>query len=262
MDASHIVRAARRHAGLSQRELAARCGVSLRAIAAIESGAQSPKAATIDEVLAAVGLDVSLVARLGDERDLALERHLRLSLTQRLRIALGERETLPTRARSDVWRDLGRLARRGQVVVEPPLATALWLPVGRVDRATVSVYHARTAICRGHIDVRVREGDAPACAIFFMMEVGERLWVLPPGELARPTQQETQLRQADLLLHAQAPHDKADRRRPAHRDPDEAGEDWRMLRTKSIRDRPDMRDGRGWRLGAPASLAQRLARAG
>jgi hypothetical protein len=104
----------------------------------------------------------------------------------------------------------------------------------------------------------VREGDAPRAVISFMMEVGERLWVLPPGELALPSEQETALRQADLLLRAHAPLDTADRLRPAHRDPNESDEDLRMLRTKSVHCRPDMRDGRGWRLHVSASLAQRL----
>jgi hypothetical protein len=91
-----------------------------------------------------------------------------------------------------------------------------------------------------------------------MMETGQRLWVLPPAELALLTEQQTRLRQVDQILYACAPRDDADRRRPAHRDPDESGEDWRLLRTKSVTNRPDMRDGRGWRLGAAASLAQRL----
>ncbi|MCW2571701.1 MAG: hypothetical protein JWO88_1759 [Frankiales bacterium] len=90
------------------------------------------------------------------------------------------------------------------------------------------------------------------------METGQRLWVLPPAELALLTEQQTRLRQVDQILYACAPRDDADRRRPAHRDPDESGEDWRLLRTKSVTNRPDMRDGRGWRLGAAASLAQRL----
>lgn len=258
MDAAQVIRAARRHAGWSQRELARSAGVATRSVAAWEAGGRSPSSDALDRVLAAVGLDVVLVPRAADEVDAVLRRHLMLSLTQRLRLALGESPKLPVHARSELWRELGALARRGQVVLDGQLAVAMWLPLGPVERPGVNVFHPRTGITAERIGARIRDGNAPAAAISFMMEVGERVWVLPPGELAFPSAQEVRLRQADLLLNAQAPIDDAARRRPAHRDPDEAGEDWRLLRTKGVKNRPDMRDGRGWRLGASASLAQRL----
>lgn len=259
VDAAEVVRAARRHAGWSQRQLAGAIGAAVRSVAAWEAGRHQPSTAVLDRVLAATGLDLVLAPRLHADASAALVRHLRLSLTQRLRLALGESPALSCPARSPVWAELGAIARRGQVVVEPPLAPALWLPLGRVGHLRVSVFHAAAALAlRGRVDVRLCEGDAPAAAIPFMMEIGEQLWVLPPGELALPSPQETQLRVAGQLLHAYAPLDDLSRRRPAHRDPDEPGEDWRMLRTKTVMHRPDMRDGRGWRLGAAASLAQRL----
>ena len=257
MEAAHVLRALRRHRGVEQRAFAAEVGVARSTLASWESGRRHPTAASLDRALAAAGLDLALVPRLDPADDLALRRHLQLSLTQRLRLALGESPVL-LHATGHLWREMRALARRGQVVLEPPLATALWLPIGPVAAPRVSVFHPRTAISRGRIEVRRPDGDAPRSAIPFLMEVGEKVWVLPPGELARPTATETALRQADLMLHAQAARDDASRRRPAHRDPDEGDEDYRLLRTKSVTRRPDMRHGRGWRLRASASLAQRL----
>jgi transcriptional regulator with XRE-family HTH domain len=259
MEPSHVLRAARRRSGLDQRSFAAAVGVPTGTWASWESGRRRPAASALDAALAAVGLDLALVPRLQPGDSAALRRHLHLSLTQRLRLALGESPALSCPARTPAWLELGWLARRGQVVVEGQLARALWLPLGGVTRPAVSLFHARVdSPARGHVDVRVRGGAAPRPAVPFMMETGERLWVLPPGELALPDELDAQLRRADELLHAYAPLDDAARRRPAHRDPDEPDEDRRMLRTKGVRDRPDMRDGRGWRLGAPASLAQQL----
>jgi DNA-binding XRE family transcriptional regulator len=61
MDAAHAVRAARRRALLSQRELAAQAGVSLRTVAAIEAGRTSPSWRTMSALLAAVGLEPPVV---------------------------------------------------------------------------------------------------------------------------------------------------------------------------------------------------------
>jgi hypothetical protein len=147
------------------------------------------------------------------------------------------------------------------VVLEPPVATALWLPLDRVARPRVSVFHARTRLQSGVIDVHIQEGDAPTSVIPVQLDPlagNERVWVLPPSELALPTEEQALLWQADLLLASEAPTDDAARRRPAHRDPDSSDEDYRLLRTKRVRHRPDMRDGRAWRLAAPASLAQQL----
>lgn len=258
MDQSRLLRAARRHVGCDQRSFAAELGVPAGTLASWESGRRVPSVAALDRALAVAGLDLVLVRGADRDGDVELLRHLHLSLTQRLRIALGESHVLSTPARSELWQELGRLARRGQVVLAPPLAHALWLPIGRVLRPAVTVFHAKTALSATHVDTRVRDGDAPRAAIPLMMEIGERVWVLPPGELALPSETETRLRFADELLHARAALDDAARRRPAHRDPDESGEDWRLLRTKSAVHRPDMRDGRGWRLRASASLAQRM----
>jgi transcriptional regulator with XRE-family HTH domain len=258
MDAADLIRAVRRRAGLSQRALADRVGASPRTVAAWEARQHSPSVAILDRVLAVADLDVALVPRLPAQAHAAIRSHLSLSLTQRLRIALGESPVLPSPARSSLWAELGRLARRGQLLLEPPVAVALWVPIGPVQKVSASLFHQKASLTPGHIGVQLREGDAPHSAIPFFMEVGQRLWVEPPGVLALPDEEHVRLRTVDQLLHAQGARDDAGRRRPAHRDPDESGEDWRLLRTKGVLNRPDMRDGRGWRLGAAASLAQRL----
>lgn len=55
MDAVQLLRDARRRAGLSQRELAVRAGVSQPAVARLESGRHSPSLATLERLLSACG---------------------------------------------------------------------------------------------------------------------------------------------------------------------------------------------------------------
>jgi transcriptional regulator with XRE-family HTH domain len=258
MDAAEMLRTARRHVGLSQRELAAAADVSARSIAAWEAGQRSPSLAALGRVLAAAGLELVAEPRIPQDADTSLRQHLSLSLTQRLRLALGESGVLAKPPHSQTWGDLIAVARSGQVLLEPPLATAMWLPDVRVGRPLVSVFHPRRSLPRGSISTRVRPGDAPLAAVPFLMGAGARVWVLPPAELALPAEQERMLRLAARLLHLDSSRDDAERRRPAHRDPDEGDEDLRLLRTKAISRRPDLRNGRGWRLGAAASLAQHL----
>lgn len=55
MDAARVLRQARRRAGLSQRQLAVKVGVSQPQIARIESGAVVPRVDTLDRLLEACG---------------------------------------------------------------------------------------------------------------------------------------------------------------------------------------------------------------
>ncbi|MGH2408294.1 MAG: helix-turn-helix domain-containing protein [Candidatus Limnocylindrales bacterium] len=55
MSAATILRYARRHAGLSQRELARRTGIAQPAIARIERGSVSPRLDTLERLLAGAG---------------------------------------------------------------------------------------------------------------------------------------------------------------------------------------------------------------
>lgn len=254
-----LLRTARRRMGLDQRAFAAAIDVPRATLASWESGRRRVSASALADALAVADLDLLLVPRLPPSDDAPLRRHLQRSLSQRLRLALGEPLALPAPPMGAPWHELAAASRLGQLVLEPPLAHAMWLPLGQVSPITVSVFHPRKQIARtAHVDIRVRDGDAPRSVLPFNMGMGERVWVRPPAELALPTEHDTALRQADVLLHARAARDNSHRRRPAHRDPDESAEDYRLLRTKSVRNPPDLRDGRGWRLNTSASLAQRL----
>jgi uncharacterized protein len=63
MDAARAIRDARRRAGLTQAELAARSGTVQTAISAYEHGAKTPSASTLARILAAAGM--RLVVRPG-----------------------------------------------------------------------------------------------------------------------------------------------------------------------------------------------------
>lgn len=93
MDAARLLRAARAHAGLTQRDLAARSGVPQPTIAAIESGAQDPRYRTLERLIRAAGQELDLLAAAGIGVDTTQFRTtLRLSPAARLeRVAQGAR---------------------------------------------------------------------------------------------------------------------------------------------------------------------------
>lgn len=91
MIAGRIVRYARRRAGLSQRELAERVGVAQPAIARIESGRVSPRADTLEHILNACGLRLTIETRRGEGVDRTVIRELLLqSPDERARRAAAE----------------------------------------------------------------------------------------------------------------------------------------------------------------------------
>lgn len=55
MEIAHVLRTARRRAGLSLRELAARCGTSHATLSAYEQGRKLPRADTLVRILDATG---------------------------------------------------------------------------------------------------------------------------------------------------------------------------------------------------------------
>ena len=69
MNAARVLRYARRRAGLTQRELAARAGVPQPAIARIESGAVSPRVDTLAHLIGATGSSLELAPKLGEGVD-------------------------------------------------------------------------------------------------------------------------------------------------------------------------------------------------
>lgn len=82
---SRALRQARRRAGLTQRELAARTGVPQSTIGRIESGRADPRVSTLDGLLRACGDELDAVPRRGVGEDRTLPRGLlRLTPDQRI----------------------------------------------------------------------------------------------------------------------------------------------------------------------------------
>lgn len=63
--AGRMVREARRRAGLTQRQLAAKSGIPQETIARIERGRADPRVNTLDRLLAACELGLEVMPRLG-----------------------------------------------------------------------------------------------------------------------------------------------------------------------------------------------------
>jgi transcriptional regulator with XRE-family HTH domain len=79
-----LVRRARRHAGLTQSELAERLGTTQSAVSRWERGGDEPRLATLANIAAACGLTVSVSLDDGIDRA-QIRQHLALSPTERLR---------------------------------------------------------------------------------------------------------------------------------------------------------------------------------
>lgn len=256
MDISAAVRSARRARGLSQRELAAELGISAATVAAWEAGRRVPAVASLRKVLALQGLE--LCAQPGSEgRSDDLVRHLHLPLTVRLRLVLGEPASPYARATSDAWRALLVLGRLGCAVLQPPVATGIWIPAAPRRMVSVVVHAPRGELpALPGADITVAVDPAPASLVPVTVEGPVRVWVLPPAGLLADSAY--QLRQAADLLAESNSRDDAGRRAPAHRDPNEWVEAARMLMTKGTDDleRPIPELGRAWRLGGPVSLSQ------
>lgn len=87
MDAAKTLTAARRRAGLSQRELAERTGVAQPTIARIERGQADPRVSTMTTLLAACGWRVEPIPRRGHGVDRTLIRDmLRRTPAERLHV--------------------------------------------------------------------------------------------------------------------------------------------------------------------------------
>lgn len=71
MDVATLLRSARRHTGLSQRELAHRARTSAAAICLYERGARVPRVDTLERLLAAAGTTLALAAHRSPDVDLA-----------------------------------------------------------------------------------------------------------------------------------------------------------------------------------------------
>jgi transcriptional regulator with XRE-family HTH domain len=85
MRGGSVIRAARRRAGITQKELARRLGTSQSVVARWESGRVSPTVETLSRVVRACGLNLVISLRPADDHDvgLALESQ-KLTPAQRL----------------------------------------------------------------------------------------------------------------------------------------------------------------------------------
>lgn len=110
IDTARILREARRRAGLTQRELAARAGTTQPAIARIERGQAVPRVDTLDALLEACGSRLAVEPRLGVGLDRSVIRDLRgLSPAALSRVAEEEAPYGIARRSYQPWRPLAVL---------------------------------------------------------------------------------------------------------------------------------------------------------
>ena len=242
-----MLRDARRRTGLSVRGAALRCDVPRGTWAGWESGATSPTAQKLDAVLAVLGLDLHLVPRCTAPPDRpAVARHLRLSLSDRARAALGS--FLPATAAA---------CRESPRLLTGPAAAGVWVPGVVADEPpTLPTAPEDVGLVALRLDVAYdHEGVAVAL-------VPPPRYLISAGEDSRwPA-----LLTAARLLEEHGARDAAGRRLPAHRDPDEDREEGDLAQTLRWGGRGRVPvtplDSRAWRLDGPATLDDVLRRQG
>lgn len=89
--AGRMVREARRRAGLTQRQLAAKSGVPQETIARIERGRSDPRATTLDRLLEACGYGLESRPRLGIGVDRSqIQARIAFPMSERLAAAMDD----------------------------------------------------------------------------------------------------------------------------------------------------------------------------
>jgi transcriptional regulator with XRE-family HTH domain len=91
MTAATILRLARQHAGLTQRQLAHRAGVPQATVGRVEAGLVTPRVDTLEQMLRATGRELTASTRPGVGVDRSQMRQL-LHLTPRRRLELAARD--------------------------------------------------------------------------------------------------------------------------------------------------------------------------
>lgn len=246
MDTADLLRDVRRRRGLSVRAAALRCDVPRATWGDWEAGRAAPTAQRLDQVLELLDFDLRLVPRLAEPAGQdEVRRHLRLSLTRRAALALGEQLARTWRASRDSPRLLTGPAAVGVWVPHVVAHGPLPLPVARRPTGWVPVHLVSedpylSAVC-----------FAPTPAML-ISEGLEHTW--------------PQLLTAARVLADEAPRDALRRQLPPHRDPDEQREarDLDCALTWAGRGRIPITptDSRAWRLDAPATLDDALREAG
>ena len=91
MQIARLIREARRSAGLTQRELAARAGIPQSTVGRIEGGRIGPRWATVESLLSASGATLELMEPAGSGVDRSQIRELlRLTPLERARLAVAD----------------------------------------------------------------------------------------------------------------------------------------------------------------------------
>lgn len=259
------MRAARRRAGLSQREMARRAGISTTALEAVESGRSRPSVRVVEAALAAAGLELS-VDRPVQELCRHLSAYLHRSLSSRLHMALGGRGRPYDRPFLPAWQQLGLLSLKAPVHLTGDLAVAVWIPMVEPPPACVAVATDERFILPPLPDLTVvQEPRPPSCTVGVVLTPG-LVTVPPPGELAldpRHASWRRSLRSVAAALDEQAARDRAGRRSPAHREPRRGAEEWRLLFARPWSPKllpPDRWQARGWRLHDEVGLDEWIER--
>lgn len=260
-----MVREARRRVGMSQRAFAASAGVAPSTVAAVEAGRHEPSLPVLRALLAVADLELTLDCTVPDLCNHVL-RHLRLSLSVRLHLALGGSGRPWTPPRLPAWEQLNVVARRARACLRGDVARGLWLPGAVGVPPLVEVPPGTAQRLPSTPDLRVREARVDdACTVSVSLVTGAAC-TPAPGELALdPAQAEWRrsLRSVAAALDAQAPRDEQGRRTPAHFEPRREEEVWRLLFARRWNQRlrpPDPLDARGWRLGDEASMNEWIER--
>lgn len=245
MHVATLLREARRRHGMSIRAASMRCDVPPSTWADWESGRTAPPVDRLDDVLMVLRLDLRLVPRADEPAgEIDVAQHLRQSLTQRARAALGEQLEATTAACRSAPRLLTGAAAVGVWVPHVVARGPLPLPPVRAASGLVK-------LCLSLGTGRTRTASA---------------WVQAPSGLLFDglAHRWPSLLISARLLAENAPRDALGRRLPAHRDPDEDREarDLAMALTWSGRGRIPIspEDSRAWRLDAPATLDEALIR--
>lgn len=258
-----MARAARTRAGVSQREMARRAGVSTATVEAIETGRQQPSARVLSALLAVAGLELSA--------DLPVQplcrhmtQHLHHSLSTRLHLALGGSGRPYDRPFLPAWQQLGLLSLKAAVHLTGDLAVAVWLPMPQ-PRAQVGIATDRVLLPPAPDLHVVHEPAPPHCTVGVVLSPG-LVTVPPPGELAldpRHAPWRRALRSVATALDEGAARDRARRRSPAHREPRRGNEEWRLLFARPWSPRllpPDRWQARGWRLDDEVGMDEWIER--